>query len=130
MRASKSKNQGFTLIELMVVVAIIGIIAAVALPSYLESVNKSRRGEAKAEMTALAQQLERCFTRNNSYVTGCGLTNGTVVDTDGKNHKITLATSDLAYTLTAVPQYTDSRCGTLTLDHVGAKTSNANDYCW
>ena len=130
MRASKSKNQGFTLIELMVVVAIIGIIAAVALPSYLESVNKSRRGEAKAEMTALAQQLERCFTRNNSYVTNCGLEDGDAFYTDSENHKITLATSDLAYTLTAMPQYTDSRCGELELTHTGEKKSNENDYCW
>ena len=61
------KQTGFTLIELMVVIAIVGILAAVAYPAYLESVNKSRRADAKATMATMAQQLERCFTQYNRY---------------------------------------------------------------
>lgn len=126
-----SKDTGFTLIELMIVVAIIGIIAAIALPSYLESVNKSRRGEAKAEITTMAQQLERCFTRFNRYDNAaCGIQDGATRSTDSGNHEVTVATTSATYSLTANPQYTDSRCGTLSIDNTGTQTSNDNAYCW
>jgi len=126
-----NKNTGFTLIELMVVVAIVGIIAAIALPSYLESVNKSRRGEARAEMTTMAQQLERCFTRFNSYVNaGCGIGDGESRSTDSGNHVITATVGAAAYSLSAVPRFTDNRCGTLGLDNTGTQTSVDNAYCW
>lgn len=119
------KQTGFTLIELMVVVAIVGILAAVVYPTYLESVNKSRRADAKAIMATMAQQLERCFTQENSYK-DCSVTNSSE-----KHHKITVTEQKVdAYTLTAVPQYTDSRCGTLSIDNTGALTSKDNDYCW
>lgn len=125
-------STGFTLIELMVVVAIVGIIAAIALPSYLESVNKSRRGEARAEMTTMAQQLERCFTRFNSYVsTECGIKNGDSRSTDSGNHVITATVEAAIYSLSAVPRFTDNRCGTLTLDNTGMPDSDGdNEYCW
>lgn len=125
------RNSGFTLIELMVVVAIIGIIAAIALPSYLESVNKSRRGEAKAEMTTLVHQLERCLTRFNSYADDdCGVGDGDEFETSSGQHEISIAATALEYTISAVPQYTDTRCGTLEINNAGIKSSADNDYCW
>ena len=60
--------RGFTLIELMITVAIIAIIVAIAVPSYQDSVRKSRRGQVKADITELAQRAERFHSVNNSYV--------------------------------------------------------------
>ena len=59
--------RGFTLIELMITVAIVGILASIAYPSYIESVRKGRRAEARAALTELMQQQERFMTQNNTY---------------------------------------------------------------
>ena len=67
---SRPANQkGFTLIEVMIVVAIIGILAAVAYPSYVDSIRKGKRAEARAALMNLLQQQERYFTQNNTYET-------------------------------------------------------------
>ena len=62
-------SAGFTLIEVMIVVAIVSILAAVAYPSYIDSVRKGKRAEARAALMNLLQQQERYFTQNNSYET-------------------------------------------------------------
>jgi type IV pilus assembly protein PilE len=59
--------KGFTLIEIMVVVAIVGILAAIAVPAYTESVRKGRRADARSALMTLMQQQERSFTQNNTY---------------------------------------------------------------
>ena len=61
-------NHGFTLIELMIVVAIIGILASIAYPSYRNSVLKGRRAEARTAIAELMQQQERYMTQNNTYL--------------------------------------------------------------
>ena len=70
-RGKTASNKGFTLIEVMIVVAIIGILAAVAYPSYQDHVRKSRRAEAQSALMGLAAAMERHFTATNSY-TGAG----------------------------------------------------------
>lgn len=61
-----SKN-GFTLIELLVAVAIVGILAAIAIPSYQESMRKSRRSDAQGALMSFANGMERYYTQNNTY---------------------------------------------------------------
>lgn len=68
-RPRRVNKAGFTLIEVMIVVAIIGILAAVAYPSYIDSVRKGKRAEARAAVMNLLQQQERYFTQNNTYET-------------------------------------------------------------
>lgn len=65
---SRSVSSGFTLLELMIVVAVIAILAAIAYPSYQESVRKGRRAEARAALAELIQQQERYMTQNNTYL--------------------------------------------------------------
>lgn len=67
MSLARNAARGFTLIEIMIVVAIVGILAAIALPSYFDSVRRSARADARASMLTLMQQQERFFTQNNTY---------------------------------------------------------------
>jgi type IV pilus assembly protein PilE len=139
----KKKQSGFTLIEMMIAVAIVGIIAAIALPSYQASVRKSNRAEAKTELMDVAQRLQRCYTLYASFNNAsCGVY-GTVstapgyITRGGQYYKITIGVPNAGdppatnYRLTATadktPQTLDIGCLELTLDHTGAKAPAA---CW
>lgn len=67
-----TKAQGFTLIELMIVVAIIGILAAIAYPSYTEYVQRGKRSEAKVALLEAVQNLERYYSANGTYLNAAG----------------------------------------------------------
>ena len=144
------RQNGFTLIELMVVVSIIGVIAGIAYPSYLKSMQKGRRAEAKAELTRLSQALERCYS---SYGTYKNAACSTVEDSSGnflsglqsnpnKYYNMTASTlSGTAYTLTATavstgPQAKDTGCTIMNLDYQGRRTSGSTSAtsdtgsCW
>ncbi len=118
---------GFTLIELMIVVAIVAILASVALPSYQDSVRKTRRAEAQAHLMELASFMERTFTENNSYAGATVAASGITDD----SYALTIPTlTATTYTLTATPDSAQSAdsCGTMTITQTGATTPAAN--CW
>ena len=127
----KQKMLGFTLLELMIVLAIVAILAAIAYPSYQDSVRKARRGDAQADLVALANFLERRFTETNSYagatIAASGITNDYYTFTDPiPNLGIT------TYTLQAVPQgdQTADSCATMRLLHTGEKQTTGTAGCW
>lgn len=133
--------RGFTLIELMVVVAIVAILAAIAFPSYQDSVRKSKRGQAKADLVELAQRAERFHTVNNTYV-GFAIPSADAVSprTAGAPvaYEVALAASTPnTFTLTATPtnaQVADVLCMTLSIDQLGQKGRTGNSStvaeCW
>ena len=71
------RQRGFTLIEILIVVAIVAILAAIAYPSYVETVRKGKRAEARAALVNLIQQQERFLSQNNTYASfSAGATSG------------------------------------------------------
>jgi type IV pilus assembly protein PilE len=132
MKTMRIHQGGVTLIELVVVVVIFAILAAIAIPSYVSSIQKSRRTDAKTALTASAQAMERWFAQNNTY-TGIAVGSGGVYAVS-ENGYYTIAlsnTSVTTYTLTATPAGSQAGdpCGAFTLDQAdnrGAATTG----CW
>ena len=124
------KDNGFTLIELMIVVAIIGILGAVAYPSYQESVRTARRGDAIAALLEEAQRAERIFSTEGSYAT-YSIAGGSTSD-DGFYNISTIGTpTATTYTIRAAPTgaQTGDSCGTYTLDQINTRGA-ATTGCW
>lgn len=136
--------KGFTLIELMITVAVVAILAAIAYPSYLNQVMETRRSIAAVCLTEVSQFMERFYTTNLRYNTTTGGAAVVIPNlqcrTDiAAHYTISFSGSPTAtaYTVQAVPQGAqatrDTRCGTLTLNHAGAKTRSGTGTvteCW
>lgn len=141
---SPQRQRGFTLTEMMIVIAIIGIISAFAYPSYVEQVRKSKRSDAKIALQQIAQRQESHFIKNYSYastLTAMGYAADTIPSPEN-DYQITIdSASATAYTLKATPASTsgqaqDKLCAAFTLDQMGRKIAKNNegvvttDKCW
>lgn len=134
-------QQGFTLIELMITVAVIGILAAVAYPQYTQYVIKGNRSAAEGFMLTVAGKQEQYLLDARMYATSVSALGVTVPTEVSKNYNITVTANNAAtpptYTVSAAPagaQATrDTRCATLTLDQTGAKGKSGTGSlaeCW
>ncbi len=133
-------GRGFTLIELTIVVAVVALLGAVALPAYQDSVRKARRTEAKAALSEAAQMMERYLTERGTYATatlGAATDPPAVYRDRSENGYYALSLSNLAagtFTLSAVPQGSQASdgCGTFTLTQRGERGVSARTTaeCW
>ena len=129
----RRRGKGFTLIEIMITVAIVAILAAVAFPSYQNQVRQSRRADAKALMLDLTQQLERRYTTDRTYVNLTAVCGQSVQSptTGTAWYQVSTVCTASAYTVTGTPQGTQANdvCGTMTINTIGTRTPST-DGCW
>lgn len=142
MSASRRQIHGFTLIELMITVAIIAILAAVAVPSYGEYVRKSRRSEAQAFMSDVVARQQHFLLDRRAYavsITAAPASNGlglTIPSSVSSYYAVTIATDNTtsppSFVVTGTPSGAQAaeKCGTLTIDQRGTKTASGTGTCW
>jgi len=127
------KNKGFTLIELMIVIAIIAILAAIAYPSYQGAIRDTRRGVAQADLLELAGAMERYYTTNSRYTGAVLPFNESPQEGASKYYDLSFASPPTAasFAISATPKNAQAAdyCGTLGLDSTETKTA-AVAGCW
>ncbi len=133
----RTNSSGFSLMELMIALAIVGILARIAIPAYTDQVRKTRRADAQSVLLELTQSLERFYTNNNTFV-GATLPI-TQAPKEGAtkyyNLSFTAAQTATAFSIRAVPiagsDQASDRCGTMTITNAGVKTvSTSATGCW
>jgi len=122
--------EGFSLIELMISVAIIGILAGIAYPSYTEYVLKGKRGDAKAALLSVQLAQEKYRANNTAYGSTSAI--GITSSPDGYYSIAVSGESSTAYIVTATPGHTDAYCTTLVINQDGTKSATGTDaaHCW
>lgn len=137
MTTTRLGSGGFTLVELLIAVAIVGILATIAIPSYQRYVIETTRSEATTALIDTAQQLERCFTKYGAY--NSASCNASAYVTEGGSYQVALDTvTATSFTLTATAQgnqIRDTDCRTFVVNQAGTKTSKkadgtASTDCW
>lgn len=116
----RRSNRGFTLIEIMIVIAIIGIVITIGYPSLTEYMKKGRRAEIAGLLSEQAQILERYYSKNNRYTDATGLSSG------NDFYTINLVPTDQSFILTAVRRSGSSmatdKCGDFTINNTGVRS--------
>ncbi len=132
------KNDGFTLLELLIVIAIVAVLATIAYPSYRQHILKSHRTEAKNLLNDIATRQARFFTQNNRYADKLSRMNfaSDTVSTESGRYNVNIsASTNLSFTAQAVPTTAGSQntdlCGTFSINEQGVQTvSGTEDRCW
>lgn len=149
-RTSRRQHRGFTVLELLIAVAIVSILATIAVPSYTKSIVKSKRRAAQTCLSSFATQMERYYTTNLRYCADdnadgtcdsttfalptldCGTNSNT-----GKDYEYSVTVSSSTYTVSAAPKTNqssrDGNCGILSLTQAGTKAASGTDGvagCW
>ncbi len=132
-------GRGFTLIELMIVVAIMAILAVIALPSYNRYVERTRRADGREALLRVATAQERFYTNRNRYSTGIVADLGASINSESGYYGITAAFdagNNQTYVLTATPKSPQDKdsCKELTINNTGFKAApsdtGTNGACW
>lgn len=123
---------GFNLIELMIVVVIIGVLAAIAYPAYTDHLIKTRRADGQAALLNMAALMEHYFTERNTYVGATPAALGlTTSSQEGYYSLAVTSATATSFTLTATPQgvqTADTTCGALTITNTNTKGPTTT--CW
>lgn len=136
MLTTAKRNAGFTLIELMIVLVIVAILAAVAVPAYQNQVQKTRRADAVQALEYAASRQEQHYFQNNVYSSQISEIGGNESPEGFYSLSVSTTNSDQSYTITATPQGVqadDTTCGSYSITETGQRSvtgSGGKDRCW